>query len=271
MDGYEKFLTLIAPWRDLYVYQTLSFVCVRHEDQHKLINAQLNLSAYPPRRHAPDPFQTPTIQASHIDLPAHQQIAWQLLGEFSQTGSFEVKGRRIVLPGAADERVSDYLHPDGNVWQTADSLFVLTFSRGRRWDVLNSLPIERELRSASPPFQDLRDLFLEYGLDGRTIDSCVLTVHAERVVTFHADSRICGAELCLLIEVPRDIDLSDVRLTGIIKDSRVVIERFQTSASDLSWETDGVVHRAVLKRAILRGVLHRVLQVTRRFHSTRFT
>jgi hypothetical protein len=135
MNGYKKFLDLIAPWRDLYVYQSLSFVSVLHEDQYKLLNAQLTLSAFPRGQDAPasDPFQTPTIQASRIDLRVQKQNAWRLLEQFSQNGSLEARGHRTVLPGAADELVSDYLHPDGNVWQTADSLFVLTFSRGRRW------------------------------------------------------------------------------------------------------------------------------------------
>jgi len=85
------------------------------------------------------------------------------------------------------------------------------------------------------------------------IDSCVLNVHADRVVFFHADSRICGGELYLSIEAPRDIDLSEVRVTSIIKDSRGVIERFQTPASDLSWQTDGEMQRAGLRRSIPAG------------------
>jgi len=107
MNGYKN-SRFDRTWRDLYVYQ--AELCIRaHEDQYKLLNAQLISVPFrvaktrPPQIH----FKRRQFKPPALTYVCEKQNAWRLLEQFSQNGSLEARGHRTVLPGAADELVSD--------------------------------------------------------------------------------------------------------------------------------------------------------------------
>jgi hypothetical protein len=158
----DEFFAAIAPYEAAYQHVAFSYLAVTFGEQFVLVQGRIFMNTSPPpgrQQH----FQSAHVRAGNYTL---EELGLDLRGLIDQvlTGTLKTPRGVLLFPAAPGGRhAASFVpfHPDGLLSQRR--LNVLTLMAGQT-DTIRQPDIDWEIKAASPPYDGLQELAVEFGL-----------------------------------------------------------------------------------------------------------
>lgn len=239
-DHVEHFFRHIDPWIRAFRGRTFHYFGVVSGNEIHLCAARIRLQVRRPS--APRQIATGRFRAGVITMPGVQNRAKEIVKALvSGTAVSICSGLAVRLPTSNGSGMHvappALIHPEG--LSAGRRLGVLTIQAGQ-WPITEGRPdVDWSFKSASEPYDNLAELFAEFGLADHGWQRCTLEVVAFPPVEVSTRSVVAREHASIGIQIPKGLprNLASLQYRVLTRDRPTT--RASLSARQLKWEADG--------------------------------
>lgn len=253
----EKFFSTIEPWIKAYSHIGLSYFAVRKDGETNLLQARLFLntapSAIPTSR-----IETASVLAGHFNFTELGMKLRDFVDRLVEKGEFDAPFGKVKFPSEKKGEFSAYFdpfHQEGIAG--GNRLTVLKIRGASKWQLIDQMKFDWELKAAPKPFDSLDELLSFFVLGGGRDDSANIEIVAYHVAAINFSSVISGTDAKPSVFLAKSLDASNCQIGYRVFLHGKVVDRGAIQGSDLTWtEQDGVLRGEGLVGIPQGAVLH---------------
>jgi hypothetical protein len=241
-SDFDKFETLISPWKEGFQLAVYSYLCIKSETQSNLLFGRIVLATSKSSLQAPRVrFESERALAGRESIAIGAADIDGILAR-AKKGLLQVLNEEMLLPMSTGRGLATYFapiyHPSVSEGPRLPSLLVRGNSIS---DLLGpsayTKPIDWELKAADQPFDSLDDLLATCGLPSRTQmgDSTTLEIAAHAPGRITPKSIIQNEEASIECLVAQTLDKTKIRIGYKIFRGEQV-ERGKIDGDVLTWQ-----------------------------------
>lgn len=238
----DAFFKLIAPWRQAYHGASLYYLARQDGDRLSIVFARIYLDVAPAIL-IPEPFRAGEFQAGQWDISGSGMVLEHLLESLLSPSGCVIEGHgKLYLAAANDGAMAvqepSVLLPEASVPSNRQiSLDIL----GGNTDALAPQPeVDWVLKAGEVPYDNLRELCADYGLDAMIGPQCRLEVLAQAPVQVFAGSTVVGTSASLGLWTAKALDKRSLKLGYRIVLKGKVVRRGAATGEQLEWTEAGI-------------------------------
>lgn len=238
----DAFFKLIAPWRQAYHGASLYYLARQDGDKLSIVFARIYLDVAPGIL-IPEPFQAGEFQAGQWDISGSDLSLEHLLESLLSPSGCMIAGHGQLYLAAdkgGDMAVEEpsVLLPEASV--PSNRQIRLDILGGSSDDLAPQPEVDWVLKAGEVPYDSLRELCADYGLDALIGPQCRLEVLAQAPVQVFAGSTVIGVSASLGLWTAKALDKQSLKLGYRIVHKGKVVRRGAASGDQLEWIEAGI-------------------------------
>jgi hypothetical protein len=238
----DAFFKLIAPWRQAYHGASLYYLARQDGDKLSIVFARIYLDVAPAIL-IPEPFRAGEFQAGQWDISGAGIPLEHLLESLLSASGCVIEGHgRLHLAAANDGAMAvqepAVLLPEAS--EPANRQVRIDILGGSSDDLAPQPEVDWVLKAGEVPYDNMRELCADYGLDAMIGPQCRLEVLAQAPVQVFAGSTVVGGNAILGLWTAKALDKGSLKLGYRIMLKGKVVRRGAVTGGQLEWIEAGI-------------------------------
>lgn len=233
-NGIEQFKQQVLPLREAYSHAGLSYHAVLDGSCRVILHARLFLQARPtgiPRKVVRFLDQ----EVGYYDLSELRLGAIEVIERFFRGEPLDTSEGQILFPLNPDAPAQSQFHPIHEASPSNSRMAVLTLTGAEFKKSRFSNELDWELKANDPPYDNLRELLIEFRLNRYSGDFSCIEIPVHHLAEVDLGSKVSGKVAEPGVMLSLGVDRTHLSLGVIVHHQGTVVERLVLSGGQLTW------------------------------------